>query len=128
MSAPSSPSPRDRRNHFRITSVLPVNIRREADSQEGALTEQSVNLSGGGISFISDHIHHPGDILIVALSLPAQVLTLRAEVLRLTPIPHRAHTSRVHARFIQMAEHDREILIRHVLHLQREHLNEHYSA
>lgn len=123
------PSARDRRNYFRITIVLPVSIRPETDTAESALIEKSVNLSAGGIGFVSGLAHQPGEILAVTLLLQEQVpFKAQAEVLRLDPLPSRVPTYRVHARFIRMSDHDRELLIGHIMRLQRDHLHGHYSA
>ncbi|MDQ6732974.1 MAG: PilZ domain-containing protein [Nitrospirota bacterium] len=123
------PSARDRRNYFRITIVLPVSIQLETDTAEGVLTEKSVNLSAGGIGFVSDLAHQPGEILAITLLLQEQVLfKAQAEVLSQDPLPSGVHTYRIHARFIRMSEHDRELLIGHIMRLQRANLHEHYSA
>lgn len=123
------PSSRDRRHDFRITIVLPVRIQLETDTAEGALMEQSVNLSAGGIGFVADTAYHPGDILAVALLLQEQVLfKAHAEVLRQDPLPSRIPTHRIHARFIRMSEHDRELLTGHIMRLQRARLHTHYCT
>ena len=129
MSPDPEPSARDRRHHFRMTIVLPVSIQLETDTEESILTEQSINLSGGGIGFVSNVAHNRGDILTITLLLEEHVLfKVQAEVLRREPLPHRAQGSRIHARFIQISEQERELLIRHIMRLQREHLHGHYSA
>jgi c-di-GMP-binding flagellar brake protein YcgR len=123
------PSARDRRNYFRITIVLPASIQRETDSAESILTEKSVNLSAGGVGFVSELAHQPGEILAITLGLQEQVLfKAQAEVLRQDPLPSRVHAYRIHARFVRMSDHDRELLIGHIMRLQRAHLHEHYSA
>jgi c-di-GMP-binding flagellar brake protein YcgR len=129
MSPDPEPSARDRRHHFRITIVLPVSIQLETDTEETVLTQQSINISGGGIGFVSDIAYQAGDILTITLRLHEQVpFKVQAEVLRQEPLPYRAHAFRIHARFIQISEQDREGLIRHIMRLQREHLHGHYSA
>jgi c-di-GMP-binding flagellar brake protein YcgR len=129
MSSDPESSARDRRNHFRITIVSPVSIQLETDTEESVLTEQSINISGGGVGFVSDIAHNLGDILTITLLLHEEVLfKVQAEVLRRDPLPHQAQASRIHARFIQISEQERELLIRHIMRLQREHLHGHYSA
>lgn len=121
------PSGRDRRHYFRITTVLPVSIQLQTDITKCGLTEKSVNLSAGGIGFVTDTAHRSGDILAITLLLQEHVLfTAQAEVLRQDSLP--SQTYRVHARFIRMSEHDRELLIGHIMRLQRAHLHDHYSA
>jgi c-di-GMP-binding flagellar brake protein YcgR len=112
-----------------MTIVLPVSVQLETDTEESALTKQSINISGGGIGFVSDIAHNPGDILTITLLLHEQVLLkVHAEVLRREPLPYRGNAARIHARFIQISEQDRELLIKHIMRLQREHLHGHYSA
>ncbi|MDO9116986.1 MAG: PilZ domain-containing protein [Nitrospira sp.] len=125
----SPPSGRDRREFYRITVTLPVRIQPETDTTEGALIEQSVNISGGGFGITVATVYQPNDILAVTLRLPDHGLfTSFAEVLRLDPIPFPGGTYRLHARFVRMPSQDREVLIRHILRFQRDHLQEHYSA
>ena len=122
-------SGRDRREYYRITVALPVRIQIETDTTEGALIEQSVNISGGGFGVTVATVYQPNGILSVTLRLPDHGLfTSLAEVLRLDPIPYPGGTYRLHARFVSMTTRDREVLIRHILRFQRDHLQAHYSA
>ena len=110
----SEPSGRERRQYFRITTVLPVTVQRETDTAKTELMEKSVNLSAGGIGFITDTAHRPGEILLVTLLLQEHVLfTAQAEVLRQDLL--RPQTYRVHACFIRLSQHDREVLIGHMM-------------
>lgn len=61
----------DRRHYFRITITLPVTIQLEGGTDR-ILTQKSVNLSGGGIGFLTNTAYAPGDILMVAIQLPGQ--------------------------------------------------------
>ncbi|MEK7304673.1 MAG: PilZ domain-containing protein, partial [Nitrospirota bacterium] len=118
-----------RREYYRITVTLPIRIQSETDVTEGALIEQSVNISGGGFGVTVTAVYQPNDILSVTLRLPDHGLfTSFAEVLRLDSIPYPGGTYRLHARFIRMTTQDREVLIRHILRFQRDHLQAHYSA
>ena len=129
MSPDPESSARDRRHHFRMTIEVPVSIQLQTDSEESVLTEQSINISGGGMGFVSDVAYNPGEILTITLRLHEQLLlVVHAEVLRQEPQPHRAQRFRIHARFIQISEQERELLIRHIMRLQRERLHGHYSA
>jgi c-di-GMP-binding flagellar brake protein YcgR len=101
----------------------------ETDTGDSVFIEQSVNISGGGIGFVAGTPYSPGNIITITLRLQAEVLfKARAEVLRRDPLPHRPDGYRIHARFIQMSEQEREALIGHIMRLQREHLHGHYSA
>lgn len=109
--------------------MLPVSIQGETDTGESVLTEKSINISAGGIGFASDIAYDLGDILTITLLLQTQVLfKVQAEVLRREPLAHQAPDCRIHARFIRISEQERELLIRHIMRLQREHLHGHYSA
>jgi c-di-GMP-binding flagellar brake protein YcgR len=126
---PSQTSGRDRREYYRITVTLPLSIQPETDTTEGELVEKSVNISGGGVGLTVTTRYEPNEILSLTLRLPDQVIFKAfIEVLRLDPIPYPADTYRLHARFIRMASQNRELLIRHILSFQRDHLNKHYSA
>jgi c-di-GMP-binding flagellar brake protein YcgR len=124
------PSFEDRRAYFRITVVLPISIQPETATTEGPFTEQSVNVSGGGIGMTVPRPYNPNEILSLTLLLPDQVVFKSfVEVLRVEPITtSRIVTYRVHARFVRMAAQDRELLIRCILRFQRDHLQRHYSV
>lgn len=125
----SQPSGKDRREYYRITVTLPVRIQLETDQTEGELTQKSVNISGGGIGVTVATVYQPNDILAVTVLLPDHGLFKSfAEVLRLDPIQSPGGTYRLHARFIRMTSQEREVLIRHILRFQRDHLQAHYSA
>jgi c-di-GMP-binding flagellar brake protein YcgR len=125
----SQPSAKERRAYFRINAILPISIQAETDTTEGALIEKSVNISGGGIGVTVNVVYNPGEILALTLILPDQVIfKAYAEVLWLDPIPHHVDTYRLHARFVRMTTQNQELLIRHILRFQRDHLEKHYSA
>lgn len=123
------PSPRDRREFYRITVSIPICLQQEPDTAEPTLVERAVNLSAGGIAVTLNHPFQEHEVLTCTLLLPDQVLFKSAlEVLRVDTIPYPRDTYRLHARFIQMARDSREQLVRSILQFQREHLSKHYSA
>ncbi len=123
------PSPAERREFYRITVTLPICLQPESDQAEGTLIERSVNISGGGIGVTLNQAFEVNKILSCTLLLPGQVLFKSyVEVLRVDPITYPLNTYRLHGRFVRMATQDRELLIRHILQFQREHLTKHYSA
>lgn len=126
---PSQSSPRDRREFYRITSILAICLQHETDTSEGSFSRAPVNLSAGGIGVTINTAFQANDILLCTLVLADQK-PFRAyiEVLRVEPIHNTPHTFRLHGRFIRMSAQDREFLVRTILHLQREHLTKHYSA
>lgn len=125
----SQPSPEDRREYFRITVTLPICLEHETDTTEGVLVEKAVNLSAGGIGVVVNKTFPVNEILSCTLLLPGQVLFKAAlEVLRVDPVTYPPNTYRLHGRFIKITAQDRELLIRHILQFQRDHLAKHYSA
>ncbi|MCS6303374.1 MAG: PilZ domain-containing protein [Nitrospira sp.] len=126
---PSQPSPADRREFYRITVTLPICLQPESDQAEGTLIQRPVNISGGGIGITLNQVFAVNEILFCTLLLPGQVLFKSyLEVLRVDLIPYPHNTYRLHGRFVRMTSQDRELLIRHIMQFQREHLNKHYSA
>jgi c-di-GMP-binding flagellar brake protein YcgR len=128
--APASPpSPRDRREYYRITVTLPICLQPEADVTEGECTEKSVNLSAGGIGLVVNQLYQSNEILSCTLLLADQEpFRAYVEVLRVDTIPYPPDTYRLHARFIRVTPSDRELLVRYILQLQRDHLTKHYSV
>ena len=125
----SQPSPKDRRAYFRINVVLPISIQTETDRTEGLLIEKTINISGGGLGVTVNEAYKPDEILSLTLILPDKVIfKAYAEVLRLEPLPYQAGTYRLHTRFVRMTTQDQELLIRHIIRFQRDHLGKHYSA
>ena len=126
---PAQPSGKDRREYYRITVTLPICIQIETDNREGRYSKKSVNLSGGGIGVTLNVRYQPGDILSLTLLLPDQVrFNTSIEVLRSDPLTDSADAYRLHARFVKMTPQNRELLIRHIVRFQRDHLQEHYSV
>jgi c-di-GMP-binding flagellar brake protein YcgR len=123
------PSGRERREYYRITVTLPICLQQETTETEGPLVERAVNISAGGIGITLNQVFEANAILSCTLLLPGEVLFKSyLEVLRVDPIPYPLNTYRLHGRFIRMATADRELLTRHIIQFQREHLNKHYSA
>jgi len=123
------PTGRERRDYYRITVTLPIRLQPEADMTEGTITENSVNLSAGGIGLVVNTPYQANEVLACTLLLPDQApFTASIEVLRVDPLPSPPNTYRLHARFIRLTSVEREMLVRCVLQLQRAHLNKHYSA
>lgn len=125
----SEPTGKDRRAYFRINVDLPICIQPETDTTEATFTEQSVNISGGGIGVVVNTDYRPSEILSLTLLLPDHVIfKSHMEVLRVDPLPYRPGTYRLHARFVKMTTQNQELLIRYIMRFQREHLQGHYSA
>jgi c-di-GMP-binding flagellar brake protein YcgR len=128
--SPTAPlSPNNRREYYRITVSLPICLQRETDSTEPTPVQRAVNLSAGGIGVTINASVQTNEILSCTLLLPDHdPFKVQLEVLRIDPLPTFPLTYRLHGRFIQMSTQDRELLVRVILQLQREHLTKHYSA
>jgi c-di-GMP-binding flagellar brake protein YcgR len=125
----SQPTRRDRREYYRITVTLPIRLQAETEQAEGECAKQSVNISGGGIGVTVTVRYQPREVLSLTLLLPDQLLFKSfVEVLRNDPVPKSADAYRLHARFVNMTPQNRELLIRHIVRFQRDHLQEHYSV
>lgn len=125
--APRLPLESDRREYYRITVTLPICLQAGTDASEGPFIEKSVNLSAGGIGLVVNKPFQPNEILSCTVLLAEQVrFTSPIEVLRVDTIPYPPDTYRLHARFIEMTRDNRELLVRHILQFQREHLTKHY--
>ena len=127
--SPPQASGSDRREYYRITVSLPICLQREADTTEPTLVRRAVNISGGGLGVTLPYQLQENEILTCTLRLSDEVIfTSALEVLRVDPIPYPQGTYRLHGRFIKMASQNRELLVRHIIRFQREHLANHYSA
>ena len=125
----SRPSGRDRREYYRITVTLPIRLQVETDQTEGECAKKPVNISGGGIGVTVTVRYQSREVLSLTLLLPDQLLFKSfVEVLRNDPVPKSADAYRLHARFVNMTAQNRELLIRHIVRFQRDHLQEHYSV
>ncbi|HVG01777.1 MAG TPA: PilZ domain-containing protein [Nitrospira sp.] len=122
-------SGRDRREYYRITVILPIRLQFETDHTEGECTKKTLSLSGGGIGLTVTARYEPSEVLSLTLLLSDQLLFKSfIEVLRNDPVPDSAGAYRLHARFVKMTTQNRELLIRHIVRFQRDHLQEHYSV
>lgn len=82
-----------------------------------------VAISGGGISFDVSQVLREGDYLDLRLILPPFVpIAARAVVTRVESAQRAESLSTVATRFVNMNQDDHERLIRHIFHLQAEHL------
>jgi hypothetical protein len=81
-----------------------------------------VNLSGGGVSFVSDREFSPGDQLALKLILPPFIL-IKATVRVIRAMPQaRGQGYAIATEFVDLKPDDQEHLIRHILQAQAEQL------
>ena len=81
-----------------------------------------VNISGGGISFVSPRPFNAGDRLELKIILPPFVpIHTVAKITRTAPDPH-GHGVWLATEFVDIDEDDQDRLIRHIIHMQAEQL------
>ena len=81
-----------------------------------------VNLSGGGVGFVSSREFAAGDRLSIKMILPPFTpIHAVAQVIRSTPDPERQGWI-LATEFIEISANDQEHLIRHIIHTQAERL------
>lgn len=82
-----------------------------------------VNISAGGLRFVTTRVFRESDILEISLVLPPFTpIGAKAEVIRVAPDGDDGRRFRIAARFVSIAPEDRERLIRHILLLQAERI------
>ncbi|OQW35767.1 MAG: hypothetical protein A4E19_16085 [Nitrospira sp. SG-bin1] len=81
-----------------------------------------VNLSGGGVGFVSPREFASGDHLAIKLILPPfTLIQAQAKVIRIIPQTD-GHGFAIATEFVDLKADDQELLIRHILHAQAERL------
>ncbi len=119
----------EKREYFRLTVSLPVDYRLEGDAAPPAPKPIKLNLSGGGIGFVTERRFKLGDMLVLTIKLPAQpAVTARAKIVRLNPIEKNETMFSVGAQFTALSEHDQERILQYLLNVQRERRRERFSV
>jgi hypothetical protein len=91
----------------------------------------AVNISGGGISFVSSRRFHEGDQLDLRLILPPFTpIQTRVEVTRVSAIAEESGMVGwcTGTRYVQIEQGDHECLIRHILQIQAERLRARHAT
>jgi len=86
------------------------------------LAETNINLSGGGLSFISNNPINKGDFLEIKILLPEPTLVgliVYGEVVR---VEQKNENFEIGVKFIKIEEKERDLIIRFVIHKEREKL------
>jgi hypothetical protein len=101
-------------------------------SKEGiALPKRTdVNISGGGMSFVTSRQFQEKDQLDLRVILPPFTpIQARVEITRVIAMEGESKTGDWHTatRFMQITQDDHECLIRHILHVQAERLRTHHT-
>ena len=110
---------------MKVDYLLEVILNSLAISQPSSVTmarPTDVNLSGGGVGFVSPREFAAGDQLALKLILPPFVLIQAvAKVIRSVPEADRQGFA-IATEFVDLKADDQEHLIRHILHTQAERL------
>lgn len=90
----------------------------------------SVNISGGGISFLSPRQFQEGDQLDLRLILPPFTpIQTKVAITRVIPMEESGKAAwSTGTRYIQINQEDHERLIRHILHIQAERLRARHAT
>ncbi len=108
---------------------MPVGITLASSEQEPPLAESRINISAGGMGFLTANRYGVGDLLRVVLDLgQGSILRAQARVLHSDPLPRLPTTRRIGARFVDLPPHDEDRLVRWILRRQAEHLKDHYAV
>lgn len=102
-----------RRNYVRISIVLPLKYRLEQEKRD-FISTKTVDISGGGLMFVSDTDLLPNEILDLKLRLFGKDLEAKGKVIRTYKfLDSKANVQKVRvcAEFAQIREQDREKII-----------------
>lgn len=91
----------------------------------------AVNISGGGISFVSSRRFQEGEQLDLRLILPPFTpIQTRVMITRVTPMEGESGKAGwcTGTRYVQIGQDDHECLIRHILHVQAERLRARHAT
>jgi c-di-GMP-binding flagellar brake protein YcgR len=117
----NSEGPPEKREHFRIDTVLPVTYCVEGEPVQPLPQPVRMNLSVGGLGLVADRPLKVGDALSLTLLLPSGgPIRTQAKVIRDIPASHDLPVARIGVKFTSMEERDRERLNRHIFALQLE--------
>jgi hypothetical protein len=110
---------------LKVDWLLEVTLKTLAKAHPGCMEiarMTSVNLSGGGISFVSPRLFKTGDQLDLKIILPPFVpIQTVASIIRTVPDPH-GQGVWLATEFVGLSEADQDCLIRHIIHMQAEQL------
>jgi hypothetical protein len=108
---------------MKVDYLLEVILNSLVISQPSTVTmarPTDVNLSGGGVGFVSSREFSPGDQLVIKLILPPFVLILSKVIRSVPQVDGQGYA--IATEFIDLKADDQEHLIRHILQTQAERL------
>jgi c-di-GMP-binding flagellar brake protein YcgR len=124
------PDPYDeKREYFRLTVQLPVDYRLEEEETRSVPRPMSVNLSGGGVGFVTQRTFNLGDTLVLRIVLPSSPpLTAKAKIVRMVPLQKDQSSFSIGAQFTELDHEDQERILKFLLALDRKRRQDHYNA
>jgi c-di-GMP-binding flagellar brake protein YcgR len=119
----------EKREYFRLTVQLPVDYRLEGEETKSVPKPMNLNLSGGGVGFITQRTFNLGDTLVLRIVLPSTPpLTARAKVVRVAPLEKDRASFSIGAQFTVLDSEDQERILKFLLALDRKRRHDHFIA
>lgn len=109
-----------RRDYYRLRTVLPVNIVVEAEGKEDARTVKclTLDISAGGMSLASRHDMKKDSLLTCELRLPGESITVKAKVIRITAVHSKEYSYQIGVQFVELDERLRKEIIGYIFEQQ----------
>lgn len=113
-----------RRNYYRLDTIIDLTLRKETDIIEEKTT--TVNISGGGMRILSKQEFQIGDKVVVDFNMNESENRLKAKVVKLEYVDY--SRTDVCIEFIELMEKKRNEIIRFIFEKQREELQKGLSS
>ena len=113
----------EKRDSFRINTVLPLTFRLEGEAAQPLPKPTPINLSLGGAGLLTERCFAPGDSLSLVIFLPSgPPIQAQAKVVRSVPLsePRMEPTYQIGLQFLTLDERNRERLNTYIFKLQVE--------
>ena len=117
----SGPVKSQRREYYRLNTVLPVNIVIEPEGEEDAprvVKCLTLDISAGGMRLASGRGMKKDSPLTCELKLPGKVLTLKATVIRSTAVYNEEYSYEIGVQFVELDEKVRKEIIGYIFEQQ----------
>lgn len=119
----------EKREYFRLTVNLPASYRLEGEAAPSAPKPINLNLSGGGVGFVTERRFNLGDRLVLTIMLPSHpAITATAEIVRAALVEKNETMFSVGARFTTLSEKDQERILKYLINVQRERRRDRYTT
>jgi len=119
----------EKREYFRLTVQLPVDYQLEGEEARSVPKPMSLNLSGGGVGFVTQRTFNLGDMLVLRIVLPSPPpITARAKIVRVAPLEKDEASFSIGAQFSVLDTEDQERILKFLLALDRKRRHDHYNV